>query len=118
MAGELPRITEEEFIKQVAELANLYGWVCAHFRPARTHHGFRTACQFQAKGFPDLLMTHAARHLLVVAELKVGGNKCTAEQREWIYQFTSCNVATFVWTPDDWGDIESLLKGETPCPAT
>lgn len=102
-----PRITEREFMDQVAEFARLNGWRVAHFRPARTAHGWRTACQFDAAGWPDLLMVRG--HVIVAAELKAGKNKVTPEQTAWLLVLGGAGVQARIWRPSDWPEIEATL---------
>lgn len=62
------------------------------------------------KGFPDLVMVRGQR--LIFAELKVGKNKLSAEQSQWIIDLTnlvSMEVAVYSWTPKDWIDILKVL---------
>lgn len=106
-ANKLPPQTEASFQKQVITLARLHGWRVAHFRPARTAKGWRTPCQADAKGFPDLLMTRGA--VCIVAELKVGG-KVSAAQAGWLTAFADAEIPAYVWTPDSWGQIEAVLR--------
>jgi hypothetical protein len=108
-----PHPSEAEFTATVIKMAQLLGWKAAHFRPARTKSGWVTPVQGDGKGFPDLVLIKP-HHRLVVAELKVGKNQTRPEQKTWIYNFMSVNVSTFVWTPDDWEQIEKVL-GAKPC---
>jgi len=102
--------TEREFMQQVADLARLHGWRVAHFRPGRTADGgWRTACQFDAAGFPDLLLIRDDR--LIVAEVKVGRGKLTPEQNEWLRAFGGCGATACVWRLEDWQEIVELLEG-------
>lgn len=103
-------ITEEEFLGQVIDMAHLYGWKVAHFRPAKTAKGYRTPVQGDGKGFPDLIGTRRATKHKFVAELKVGRNKVTAEQNEWLTDCEACGIPAFTWTPGDWEEIEDTLK--------
>jgi hypothetical protein len=48
---------------------------------------------------------------LLVAELKVGKNKPTAAQAEWLSAFRAAGVPAFVWRPQDWPAIEQALRG-------
>jgi hypothetical protein len=91
-------ITEKEFMAQVSKLAKLCGWRVYH-----THDSRRSVA-----GFPDLLMIR--RTHLIVAELKVGRNKPTPEQKEWLDAFHDVDATTFVWTPDDWTEITETLS--------
>lgn len=103
-----PHSTEATFTRAVIQMARLFGWRVAHFRPARTKDGgWVTPVQGDGKGFPDLVLLKQLR--MVVAELKVRGNTVTPEQRSWIAAFMHANVSTFVWTPDDWEQIEKVL---------
>jgi hypothetical protein len=97
---------EAHFLEQVATLARLRGWFVAHFRNARVRGGWRTACQFDAVGFPDLLMLRRDRQ--VAAELKVGRNKPTQLQLDWLERFEEVGES-YLWYPDDWNRIEEVL---------
>lgn len=106
MAG-LPRITEHEFLRQVLEYARLHGWLCAHFRPARTAQGWRTAVQGDGKGFPDLVLV---RDRLVAAELKRSRReRPRPEQVAWIGALRAAGVEAHCWAPEDWAEIERVL---------
>jgi len=99
-------ITEAEFTAQVIAFARLHGWRVAHFRAARTAKGWRTPVQGDGKGFPDLILVSKC---VIVAELKVGSNKPTAEQDAWLWAFTLAGVPAYIWRPSDWDEIELVL---------
>ena len=108
-------ITEAEFIRQVLDLARWCGWRSAHFRPGKTGRKDRngkdvwvTAVQGDGKGFPDLVLVKTR---VIAAELKVGRNRTTAEQDDWLKAFAAAGIATFVWTPADWNEIQDVLQG-------
>jgi len=103
-------VTEKAFTAQVIQLARLYGWLVAHFRPAMTAHGWRTAVQGDGAGFPDLLLVHPKRGLIVAAELKVGKNRMTEEQTRWIGAFAVAGVQAYTWYPEHWSQIEAVLQ--------
>jgi len=80
---------------------------CARLRGWLVHH------QYDARrgtpGLPDLLMVRGGR--LVFAELKVGGNKATAEQQRWLDELRAVpGVAAHLWRPSDWDEIEEVLR--------
>lgn len=108
-------MNEKEFTRQVIELARLHGWRTAHFRPAWTGEGEKrrmiTAVAGDGKGFLDLTLL---RERLIVAELKVGKNQLTPEQKDWILAWQRAGVPAFVWRPEDWAEILSIVA--TPCP--
>jgi hypothetical protein len=101
------RITEDEFTDQVLAFAKLHGWLRAHFRPAMTSRGWRTAVQGDGVGWPDLVLVRGG--VMIAAELKVGDNKPTADQEKWLAAFRECGATAFVWTPGDWAEIERVL---------
>lgn len=107
MGVRVKPVTEAEFTSQVLEYAIRLGWMAAHFRTARTNRGWRTAVQGKGKGFPDIIACRGG--VQFVAELKVGRNVPTPEQDEWLEVFASCGVATYLWYPKDWPEIERVL---------
>lgn len=100
-------MTEREFQSQVVALARILGWRVHHTRPARTASGWRTPIQGDA-GWPDLVLLRGSR--LVVAELKVGRNRPTAEQAAWLEALNKAIAEVYLWTPLDWDEIERLLR--------
>jgi hypothetical protein len=105
-------MTEAELMAAVIDLAHLYGWRCAHFRPAMTSKGWRTPVGADGAGFPDLLMVHLKWNQMICAELKGTGGRTTIAQETWLTSMPSwCEV--HVWRPADWtdGTILAALKG-------
>jgi hypothetical protein len=98
-------VTEAELQACVIDLAHVYGWKVAHFRPAQTSKGWRTPVGADGKGFPDLVM--AKLNHLIIVELKSDRGKLTDAQQEWIYALDAT-----VWTPADWksGLIQKILS--------
>jgi hypothetical protein len=103
--------TEAEFTEHVLALAKLHGWRRAHFRPARTAKGWRTAVQGDGKGFPDLVLLRGVAQ--IAAELKMPGNSCTQDQLDWLDAFKATGARTFIWYPNDWPEIERVLGGRS-----
>lgn len=100
-------ITEREWQSRVTELASLLGWRWAHFRPAKTAKGWRTAMEGSA-GFPDLVLVRVPR--LVFAELKAQRNNPTVDQVAWLDAFGQvAGVETYVWHPRDWDAVIDCL---------
>lgn len=102
-----PTLTEAQFTNQVLEYAKLRGWRSAHFRPAHTTKGWRTAVQGDGKGFPDLVLV---RERIVWAELKVGNNRLSPQQRAWVNALVAAGEEVYVWKPNDWAEIEEVLS--------
>lgn len=102
--------TEEGFLKLVLDVAKVWGWKSAHFRPAMTSRGWRTAVSGDGKGFPDLMLIHPGFGDIIVAELKSGKGKLTMEQKEWIEAFRACGIQAYVWRFEDWDEIVKILS--------
>jgi len=84
-------------MQAVIELALYAGWLVYH-----THDSRRSQA-----GFPDLCLVRGKR--LIFAELKVGKNRVTKEQRRWIEGLREARQVVYVWTPSDWHAIEQVL---------
>ena len=95
-------ISEAEFTSQVVRLFSLYGWKVCHIRPAKTARGWRTAYEGHA-GLPDIIAARGG--VIIMAELKVGKNKPTADQVQWLKASGSP-----VWRPEDWDSILEIAK--------
>ena len=101
--------TEAGFTKAVIDLAKVNGWLTAHFRPAMTRAGkWITAVQGDGKGFPDLVLVRGTR--LIFAELKVGKNKPTPEQFEWLARLMGAGAECYIWRPEQWDEIVARLE--------
>jgi hypothetical protein len=101
---------EAELQAAVIETARLFNWRVAHFRPARTNRGWRTAMTGDP-GWPDLTLAREGR--LVFLELKQKGKRPTVEQEGWLGVLSSVpGVEARVVTESDWGSgmVERLLR--------
>jgi hypothetical protein len=104
-------VTETEFSTFVIDTAHLFGWKVAHFRPARTKHGWVTPVAADGKGYPDLTMV---RERVIFAELKVGRNKLSEEQASWVAALASAGAEIKVWRPEDEDLIVETLRLRRP----
>lgn len=91
--------TESDYYRTVIDAAHILGWRVAHFRPARTTKGWRTAVQGDGKGFPDFVLVHAGAGRVWFVELKRGIARLSPEQEQWgealsragaVYRVVSC----------------------------
>lgn len=103
----MKRATESGFLGTVVEYAKYRGWRTAHFRPARTATGWRTPCQGDAKGWPDLVFVRSGR--IIFAELKMPKGKLSQEQLAWLEALRQTPFEVYVWTPNEWPEIEKVL---------
>lgn len=106
-------MTEAALTAAVLEVMGLCGWRAIHQRPAVARSGrWSTAIQGPGcKGWPDVFGVR--RGEAVAAELKVGRNRPSLEQREWLELLEAVpGVRVFVWTDRDWteGRIEEVLR--------
>jgi hypothetical protein len=58
-------------------------------------------------GWPDLFLVRGVKAL--VAELKVGNNRCTREQERWLTDLEATGIEAQRWRPDAWEEIERTL---------
>jgi len=97
-------VTEAEFQRIVIDMAHLFGWRVAHFRPARTARGWRTPVAADGKGFPDLVLAKAGR--VIFAELKTDTGRLSDDQQAW----RDALPDAVVWRPRDLDEIEFALR--------
>lgn len=104
------RMSEAELQENVLELAKALGWRTAHFRPAKTAKGWRTAVQGDGAGFPDLILLRGSWGLAV--ELKAEKGRLSPAQVDWLDAFFAVGFVRCIWRPSDWvsGLIEEALK--------
>jgi len=104
-------VTEADWSRRVIETALLFGWRVAHFRPARTAKGWRTAMSGHA-GYPDLTLLRRGR--LILAELKAGRGVPTPDQSEWLREFGLVGgVEAYVWRPEMWQEVYLALAKDS-----
>lgn len=108
--GGEAEMTERDLQAWVIVLARLLGWRVAHFRPARTAHGWRTPVAGDGAGFPDLVLVRGERMLF--RELKTERGKLRPEQEAWLSALRAAGADAGVWTEADWrcGVIEAALR--------
>ena len=103
-------MTEAELQSAVLDLAALFGWKVAHFRPARTAHGWRTPVSADGAGWPDLVLVHPDRGLVLFRELKADRGRLTLEQQAWQQWLTAAGQDFAVWRPEDLDEIAETLS--------
>ncbi len=97
-----PGPTEKQFQAAVIKLARLLRWRVYH-----THDSRRSAA-----GWPDLVLVRGPSLLFI--ELKVGVNRLTPAQADWLHALRGAGVPAGTWHPDDWPVIERILKEGPP----
>ena len=102
-------MSEDDLQCLVIDLAQRYGWTVAHFRPAETKKGWRTAVSADGVGFPDLILVKG--HRLLVVELKKEDGKLAAEQYFWLLKFLGVEAEVYLWKPSDEDEFTAVLTG-------
>src|SRR5438132_4550516 len=91
-------ISEKDWQRRVLDCARLFNWRFAHFRPARTTKGWRTALEGD-RGFPDCVFVKPPR--IIFAELKSDSGKATVDQVLWLEDLKSSGVESYCLRPTD-----------------
>jgi len=100
-------VLEAAFEDTFVDTFHLLGWIGAHFRPAKTSQGWRTAVSGDGKGFPDWML---ARERIVYAELKKVGGVLSLDQRTWRDRIVAAGGEWYCWTIEDWDEIVAVLR--------
>ncbi len=104
----LKRVLEEEWQKQVVDLARLLGYRVAHFRPAKTAKGWRTAVSADGAGWPDLVLV---RERTIFLELKREQGKLSEDQAVWIRSLHAAGAEIYVVRPRHLDYLVQVLGG-------
>lgn len=109
-----PLMSEGEFLGAVIQYARERGWRVAHFRPARTASGWRTAVQADGKGFPDLVLARPPRDgergRVVFVELKSETGRMSPEQQTWCHALLCGGAEYYSYKPKNWFELMRDLK--------
>ena len=106
------RVTEADFQRWVVDVAQIFGWLCHHSRPARKADGSWSTPITGTKGFVDLVLCHPRRGVLILAELKTDRGRLTLEQGVWLEALNEAGAHAVVWRPRDRERIEAILTGK------
>ncbi len=109
-------VREEDWEETVEQALLATGHRFAHFRPARTLNGWRTAMS-GSPGFPDIVC-FSAEGVLKVLELKRLRGRLAAEQTVWLELFRAADAVTAVLRPGDHAGLQRLLRAGRPSPGS
>lgn len=84
--------SEQELQDGIVDAARVFRWSVAHFRPARTEKGWRTPGQYDAQGWPDLVLVRASSPI-IACEVKGKRTPTTPEQIAWLERFAESGHA-------------------------
>lgn len=104
-------MTEVALQDAIVDLAHTLGWSVAHFRAAKSSKGHRTPVQYDAAGFPDLVLV---RTRVIFAEVKATRGSLSHDQSAWLQRLSNAGNEVYVWFPSHWvsGQIEKVLRRE------
>ena len=91
-------VSEEEFLQNVRQVAQAYGWDTWHVRRSKGSD----------PGFPDLFMLRNSQAM--AWELKSMKGKVTPAQQKCLDAMRKAYIKTAVFRPSDWPTIHKLLK--------
>jgi len=107
----LANVSEASFQAEIVKVAKLHGWLVHAERPGQNRRGkWSTAIQGDA-GFPDLVLVHPVRHMVLIWEGKSSKGQPSADQTAWLEAFKECGLFARVVRPSDWNEILEVLRG-------
>lgn len=103
-------MSEADLLANVLDRARWLGVAAAHFRPARTKAGWRTAVAGDGKGFPDLVLVGPGG--VLYRELKAEAGRLEPAQKRWRDALQAAGADWAVWRPSDLlaGRVDAELK--------
>lgn len=96
-------LTEEQFLQQVRQLAQICGWITSHTRDSRQSD----------PGYPDLSMFHRGQGRALFIELKKRTGRVSDDQRHWLTMISESGFEAAVWRPADMPRIKAILRGQS-----
>ena len=90
-------MSEKEFLSQIIEVAHIYHYRVAHFRPAQTSKGWRTPVSADGKGFPDLVLVSSSQKRILFIECKSDTGKLTIQQSNWRQCLLDSGAEYYLW---------------------
>lgn len=93
-------VTEKDFMRQVIDLAKIFGWWCYH----------PTLSKWSEKGWPDLVMLRERDGRSLFVELKANRGVVSADQHLVHARLLACGMDMRVWRPADMDEIVSVLR--------
>lgn len=101
-------LTEEQFLRQVVDLAVTYGWEWMHVRPGLKRNGkWWTATIGSMHAWPDLTLVRRRDFRLLFVELKrekdqTRPERLAAQERvRELLDGLAVNIEVYVWRPSD-----------------
>lgn len=96
-------VSEKVFQSQVEKTFRETGW--------KVYHTLRS--KGSAPGYPDIIAINPRSGTLAAIELKVGDNKPTTAQVEWLEYYELTGAECYVFWPRHWKEITRVADGYT-----
>ena len=98
-------IPEKDLMQAIVDEAIHNGWLVYHTYDSRR----------STPGFPDLVLVHPTRRLIVFAEVKSKA-KLTKQQQEWLMALRMAGGWACVWRPETLDQVYLFLMGQLDVP--
>ena len=99
MRSKRPHMAEAPFQEKIIDFCDWLRLLHYHVYDSRR----------SSSGFPDLVIVGPAG--TVFAELKSTSGKVSFAQQEWHTRLNESGAIAYIWRPEDWDDVERILKG-------
>jgi len=107
------RQMETQFQKAVIEYAKTCGWGWPNPDDPDRYEGIwhNPDSRRDNAGLFDIIMLHPEQHRLAFIEVKKLGGKLSGPQKRAWAQLLVTDAEVYVWWPEDWDQIERVLRG-------
>ena len=94
---------ERDFQRDVIAIARQHGWL-VHYTPKTR------ALRHVDAGYPDLMLAHHDKQLILARECKTDSGRVKREQRRWLLALQQYDRTTGVWRPENGHEIVGTLE--------
>jgi len=109
------RPSEADCQRTIVEAARLAQWLVHAERPALRQSGKWSTPVQGDPGFPDLVLVHERRRMLLFVELKRKPNRLTSGQTRWLMALQAAGVwAQALYVPEQMTELLTLLTAPSP----
>lgn len=105
-------MSEDDWQQRVTEAATLHGWMWMHVNRATVRQGRRHITPTSLPGWPDLVLWHEARRLMLFVELKSDTGSVDPAQDRVLSSLGEAGARVYVWRPRDWTRLLGILAGD------
>lgn len=102
----VPPESEREWGRTVYRYAIAGGWSLRYHTHDSRHNSHGTV-----PGFPDWVLGHERKGLMIVVELKSDEGKTRPDQDAWLELWMRAGVPAYVWRPVDEPEVLDVLVG-------